>query len=83
MILQTFVLSISLFTSNTLQTTDPYVEKSQMLIHEKDLDGDGVLCKMECTDDLLKNFELIDLNADLFLNEDELATYLKNKEEKK
>ena len=54
-----------------------------MLIHEKDLDGDGVLCKMECTDDLLKNFELIDLNADLFLNEDELATYLKNKEEKK
>lgn len=45
------------------------------IIQSKDLDGDGALCRFECSDDLLANFTLVDLNADKFLSEEELAKY--------
>ncbi|MBK7129798.1 MAG: hypothetical protein IPM74_05165 [Crocinitomicaceae bacterium] len=83
MILQTIVLSIFFCSGNLLSSSDPFIEKSKSIIAEKDLDGDGVLCQMECADELLKNFKLIDTNDDLFLNEDEIAIYLKNREAKK
>lgn len=45
------------------------------IIQSNDLDGDGALCKFECSDDLLSNFNLIDLNSDKFISEEELTKY--------
>lgn len=58
------------------------VEKAVKMIQTKDLDGDGVLCLFECSDDLLLNFKLIDLNSDNYISEKELVSYYTPKPEK-
>lgn len=61
---------------------EPSLE-AKNLLNEKDLDGDGVLCKMECSEEILDKFYEIDSNKDNYLTVEELDYYLKLKSEQK
>lgn len=53
-------------------------EEAKQLIVQKDLDGDGVLCAMECDGQLLADFAIIDEDQDKFLSEEELTNFFKS-----
>lgn len=69
-------LNISLYSQITPE------QKAKNILESKDLDGDGALCRFECSDDLLVNFSKTDLNSDSFLSEEELKKYYTSAEAK-
>lgn len=75
------IFSFSFF-SFVYSQIEPSVE-AKKLLHQNDLDSDGVLCKIECSEEILDKFYEIDLNKDNYLTVEELDYYLKLKSEEK
>ncbi|MBL7900262.1 MAG: hypothetical protein JNJ99_17125 [Crocinitomicaceae bacterium] len=78
-----FASVIGLFLSANLLAQENPTLSAQKIIEQKDLDGDGVLCFMECPSDLSYDFKKIDQNADGYLTASEIEYFLNSGTSKK